>query len=131
MNQFSLNYEYDLSEIDKEINNLFSSKFFKYLRLTISREPMELILSGEKHEDYREDKPKLTQLMFTKDGVPKHFDYIEFRNGYEADSPRIIVEYKGYYKTSFVEKEYSNGFIASFRNVVVLKLGKVVHTKYL
>lgn len=77
------------------------------LNLTLKKKWFDMILSGEKKEEYREVKPywnkRLLSFMsydwlgnlrrdrnfeFTK------FDTIMFKNGYSKDAPEIIIECK-------------------------------------
>ena len=76
------------------------------LRLTIKKKWFEMILSGEKKEEYRELKFYWADRLmggfsstygYIDELNPnfKNFDAIEFRNGYAIKSPTIIVECKG------------------------------------
>ena len=53
------------------------------LTLPIKKKWFDMILSGEKKEEYREIKPYYDSRF--KNGI----DYIVFRNGYKKDSPKI------------------------------------------
>lgn len=54
-----------------------------------------MIRSGEKKEEYREKKPYWTNRLYYKDGNPIKYDAIQLTNGYDDNSPSIIVEYLG------------------------------------
>jgi hypothetical protein len=73
----------------------------KVLHLTIKKKWFDLILSGEKKEEYREIKPYWNRIFSSlwckankcKNGTPiKDFDIVEFRNGYGKNVPTIKVE---------------------------------------
>jgi hypothetical protein len=64
------------------------------LRLTLRREPFLLIASGEKVVEYRDFKPYWEKRLMSGSEYRK-FDFVEFRNGYRADSPKLLVEVKG------------------------------------
>lgn len=83
------------------------------LKLTVKKEWFDLIKSGEKTEEYREVKKYwYKRLVFSgitrheKDNPErewefiqaykyKHFEYVEFKNGYSKDAPTIIAKLKG------------------------------------
>lgn len=78
----------------------------KILHLTLKRRWFDLILSGEKTEEYRELKEywvnRLIDPHQSEDGnfEPhfvnfKHFDLIRFTNGYAKDAPTFDIECKG------------------------------------
>ncbi|WP_458457462.1 ASCH domain-containing protein [Pseudobutyrivibrio sp.] len=60
------------------------------LVLPIKKKWFDMILSGEKKEEYREIKPYYTSRF------PSTFDsfYVMFRNGYSKKSPSFIAEVK-------------------------------------
>jgi len=67
----------------------------KYLHLTLMKKWFDEILTGKKKIEYREIKPYWTTRLFDEKGNPKHYDLILFRNGYNKDSRKMIVEFKG------------------------------------
>lgn len=84
----------------------------KILNLTLKKKWFDMILSGEKLEEYREVKPywiqRLTWHEYHKcdylillhsvangKAIRKDFDYIRFKNGYGKDAPAMSVELKG------------------------------------
>ena len=102
------------------------------LHLTLKKEWFDLIAAGVKKEEYREIKRYWTQRLCNEfeyeSGLPnwrKQYDLIEFRNGYNPNSPRIVVEWLGL--------EIGKPNPAWFprdgdlqENVFILKLGKVI-----
>lgn len=83
------------------------------LHLTLKRKWFDLILSGEKKEEYREIKQHWVSRL-----EGKKYDFIEFRNGYSGNSPRMIVECRE------IKKGAWNG-----RPAYVLQLGKIIEVK--
>lgn len=57
------------------------------LHLTIKKKWFDMILSGEKTEDYREITPYWNVRI-----LGKKFDAVLIRNGYKKDAPEILVE---------------------------------------
>jgi len=69
----------------------------KILHLTLKKKWFDMIASGEKKEEYREIKPYWEKRLeaprlFAFVTRFKEFDFVEFRNGYGKDAPRMIVE---------------------------------------
>ncbi len=66
----------------------------RILNLTLKKKWFDLIKSGKKKVEYREIKTYWTKRLCPVATIKK-FDFIIFRNGYQKDSPRIKVEWKG------------------------------------
>jgi len=67
------------------------------LRLTLKKKWFDMILSGEKKEEYREIKPYWETRLEEAPLAPflhrfKKFDAVEFTNGYGNDKPKILIE---------------------------------------
>jgi len=75
----------------------------KTLHLTLHKKWFDQILAGTKKIEYREIKPYWTKRLFNKDGTPKKFDEIFFRNGYNKDCRKMKVKFLGVKKG---KKEY-------------------------
>lgn len=61
----------------------------KILYLTLKKRWFDLILSGEKTEEYREIKPYWQKRL-----TDKSYDRVVFRNGYAANAPQFAIELK-------------------------------------
>lgn len=107
----------------------------RLLKLTIEKKWFDMILAGEKTEDYREIKFywawRLTvnkECTFNGNEKPKaelkDYDLVEFINGYSKKSPRLTVECKGL-DISTGKTEW--GAIAN-QFYFVVKLGRVLHS---
>lgn len=118
----------------------------KTLRLTIKKKWFDMILKGEKKEEYREvkmhwinrfitlnfghrsvrnDNNVIELIMSSKDHFSKNriksFDIVEFTNGYGKDKPQITLECRGI--------EIGKGkpkWGAPEEDVFIIKLGKEV-----
>lgn len=68
----------------------------KKLKLTLNKKWFDLIEKGIKTEEYREVKPywytRLVNRTIANNGTFKHFDFVEFTNGYNKTSPQITME---------------------------------------
>jgi ASC-1-like (ASCH) protein len=82
------------------------------LHLTLKKKWFDLIASGKKKEEYRDIKP------YWQKRLNKDYDIIHFRNGYNKNSPFMIVEYKGKTLKKFEGKD-----------CFAIKLGKVLKIK--
>ena len=62
----------------------------KTLNLNLYRKYFDAILKGEKTTEYRDITPYWSKRL-----EGRHYDVIQFRNGYATVAPVMIVEYKG------------------------------------
>ena len=62
----------------------------KVLHLNLYRKYFDQILKGEKTTEYREVTPYWSKRL-----EGRHYDVIQFRNGYAKVAPAMIVEFKG------------------------------------
>ena len=79
------------------------------LRLTLSKKPFEVMVTGEKNIEYRRVSQWIVSRLFDKQGKPREYDTIEFVNGYGKDRPRFTVVYKGFTLLDSVDETFSNG----------------------
>jgi len=105
----------------------------KILKLSLKAKPFEVMVSGEKTEEYRTPSDWILSRLYNKDGTEKEYDFIEFINGYGSQRPAFLCDYKGFYVLSHgIHKDlYSNGLSLGFlpSGTVVIKLGKIISTK--
>jgi hypothetical protein len=66
----------------------------KTLYLTLKKEWFDQIIAGTKTSEYREVKKYWNDRLLNPDGTFKKYDVIHFKNGYNPDSPFMIVELK-------------------------------------
>jgi len=106
----------------------------KTLKLTLKKKWFDMILSGEKKEEYREIKRYWIQRLCDEFSFEifdpecfQHFDLIEFSNGYGSKVPRFTIECKG------IEIAKGNTKWGAEPNVeyFVIKLGNIFETKNL
>lgn len=92
-----------------------------------------MIASGEKKEEYREDK-LYWKKRFVKEGywhsqTCKEFDYIVFRNGYSINAPVMTIECLGIRLADL--NEVNKEWFGSFEDyegcrIFIIKLGKII-----
>lgn len=96
------------------------------LPLTLTGKPFEVMVSGEKREEFRGKSPFILQRLMHPDGSPKLYDMLEFTNGYGRDRPRFYARYFGFSVKPSVNRKYSNGLVVKTRKTTyVLHFGKV------
>lgn len=89
------------------------------LELTLKRQWFDMVASGEKKEEYREQSK---WIMSRLEG--KQYDKVRFRNGYNADSPVCVCEYLGW-QFGYGKKKWGGGSTQG-KPLVVIKLGRVI-----
>ncbi len=68
------------------------------LKIVIKGEYFDEIASKKKKIEYRLVKPFWISWLYDKSGKKKHYDLIEFINGYNADARRMITKFEGFDK---------------------------------
>lgn len=75
------------------------------LHLTLHKIWFDLILSGSKRVEYRENKTYWRRRLYDSFPFhPKPFQAIEFRNGYGAHRPVVVYEHKSTYYNHALDK---------------------------
>jgi len=109
------------------------------LLLTLKKEWFQMILSGEKKQEYRTIKPYWIKRLaaaynshytglvgedYEKKYFFKHFDYIKFENGYGSKVPSMLIEFKS------IEIGQGNPeWGGTKEEVFILNLGEIIETK--
>ena len=102
--------------------------------LTLKKEPFEVMVTGEKKYEYRNNINYWTSRFYNKDGeVKKYINFIEFSHGYKKDRPTFKVEFKGIEIVNEVNEYYSNGFTVKYpykkNGYYKISLGKIIEIK--
>lgn len=96
----------------------------RILHLTLKKKWFDMILSGEKKEEYRDIKPYWSLRLVENSNDLKQFDIIRFQHGYAANCPTMDVECKGIDVNVGVPEwgaEYGKAYF-------VISLGKILST---
>lgn len=81
----------------------------RVLRLTLSKKPFDVMVTGEKSKEFRTPSKWIKSRLFDKNGNVRDYDLVEFKNGYGSDVPMFMAEYRGFIESSrYFSKEYSN-----------------------
>ncbi len=83
----------------------------KTLLLTLSKKPFEVMVTGEKKNEYRRNSEWILSRLFNKDGTKRDYDRVKFVNGYGSDKPYFIAEFKGFSPVVPATHTYSNGLV--------------------
>lgn len=106
----------------------------KTLHLTLKKKWFDMILSGEKKEEYREIKTywaKRFLITIRQDGtLPKSnyifkYDTVTFKNGYASNAPEMVIEINGYK----VDEGNVDWGAEPGVKYFVIPLGKILSTK--
>ena len=100
----------------------------KILHMTLKKKWFDLIASGEKTIEYREDKPYWRKRLLEHDGMPKMFDEIHFKNGYSKECPFMRVEYLPNVTLISGPAKTKHGEILGHKTIA-LKLGRVIEIR--
>jgi hypothetical protein len=99
------------------------------LTLNVKKKWFDMMLSGEKKEEYRGIKPHWQDKIYNYLDMPeptiKHFDTITILNGMKKNTPKIVFECKGIIIGNAVP-EWSDNWKGE---VFVIKLGNIIETK--
>lgn len=107
----------------------------KTLHLILKKKWFDMILSGDKTEEYRDITPyyesrfidaRLQAVLEVTPAIPwKEFDTVTFSHGYSKDRPQFVIELKG------IEFAYGNENWGATPHVqyFVLKLGKIIEKR--
>lgn len=96
----------------------------KVLHLTLKRKWFDLIASGKKKEEYREDKMYWRKRLLHpgETGDAKLFNEVHFRNGYGKNAPFMRVECLGI-TSGLGNQDWGAPFL---EEVFIIKLGKIL-----
>lgn len=105
----------------------------KILHLTLKKKWFDMILSGEKKEEYREVKPYWITRLSGKwekgdDGtqsITPSYDQVLFTNGYGKNAPQMLVELTAL-DIGNAKPEWSDNWQG---DVFKIKLGNIIETK--
>jgi len=83
----------------------------RILHLSLNKKAFEVMITGEKKEEFRKNSDWIRSRLFDKDGNEKQYDYIKFTNGYGVDRPCFICQYIDFVECymDVAERKYSNG----------------------
>jgi hypothetical protein len=102
-------------------------KEYKVLIFNLKQEPFDVMVTGEKKFEYRDNTQHWRSRFFNKDGTQKHFDYVKFIHAYGSKNPFFYCKYEGLEIVKNVHVTYSSGFSVNFNDERwAVKLGDVV-----
>lgn len=86
------------------------------LYLTLKRSAYQVMVSGEKQEEFRRNSNWIKSRLERKNKEP--IKYIKFTNGYKKNSPHFLAEYLDWEIVDKVDKTYSNGLHVKGENLI-------------
>lgn len=94
----------------------------KILHLTLKKKWFDMV-GNPKTEEYREDAAWIRSRLMHQNGTRKHYDVVQFRNGYSLDAPKKTFKFEGF-KFGIGKKEWG----ASGTHQYIIKLGEQITT---
>lgn len=98
------------------------------LHLSLVKDAFDVMVTGEKPEEYRSPTRWIKVRLYAKDFSRKDYGLVKFVNGYGFDKPYFIAEFNGFEYAKIAEvKQYSNGLsVCILKGDIIIKLGKIV-----
>lgn len=98
------------------------------LHLSLKKKAFEVMVTGEKTEEYRKTSQWIRSRLTKKDGTEKIYGLIKYVNGYGYDKPYFICSYEGcVLNTHPFIKTFSNGLrVEVFIGDTIIYCGKIV-----
>lgn len=78
---------------------------------------------------FRKPGKWIESRLFNKDGTPKKYDAIEFRNGYGKTKPYFICGFRGIASNCFATFFYSNKLEVITKGDYVIFLGAIIRRR--
>ena len=92
------------------------------LKLSINKKAFDVMVSGEKTEEFRDVSKWILSRLIDKD-----YEFIKFTNGYGKDKPYFICEFKGWSEAKPGVFKFSNGLIVNIdEGYVQISLGNII-----
>lgn len=91
----------------------------KTLKLTLSKQPFEVMVTGEKSIEYRKPTKWIeSRLIDFKTGDPKEYEFVEFTNGSGANKPYFKAKFLGWESSTYMRLSplYSNNLQFTINN---------------
>lgn len=104
----------------------------RILKLTVELQWFEVMVTGEKPFEIRQDGNKWIQsrLFDRKTKSLKHYDYVQYTNGYGADRPMFICRYNGVLPSYEMDRTFSNGAKLKYKGKKhIIMHGEIVKIK--
>lgn len=101
----------------------------KTLHLTLHKPAFDVMVTGEKSLEFREDTNWIRSRLFDQDGEKIRYDLVKFTNGYGKDRPYFICRLHGFWlETLYCKLTYSNGLTIAPGTYFILVLGPITET---
>ena len=94
------------------------------LHLTLKKHWFDLMLSGEKKQEFRKPSEWIKTRLVGKD-----YDLIKFVNGYGSDKPYFVCEYLGYeLSVGYKKIAFQSTEVEIEKGDFIINLGKIIET---
>lgn len=100
------------------------------LKLTLKKQWFDLMITGEKDFELRNQGKWIESRLFTKEGFSREYDYVRFTNGYGSDKPFFTCKFICASLIFKMNKTFSDGSKLVFSNTPTweISLGEILQT---
>ena len=99
----------------------------KVLKLTLKKKWFDLMKDGFKKIEFREPSEWILSRLIDKNGDPKKYDLIEFKNGYAKNAPSFYCEFLGWdVEEEHTEYIFGSDKIISEVGMIKIFVGKIL-----
>lgn len=95
----------------------------KTLKLTLKKRWFDMIASGEKKEEYRQEGQWILSRL-KRGEIDRHYDAVKFTHGYAKDAPTVTLRYLGW-DYGWGKPEWGGGGKQGMP-LIVIKLGEII-----
>lgn len=101
------------------------------LHLTLTKEPFDVMQTGEKKIEFRKPTDWIKSRFYDKKGNVRVYDLVKFTNGYGSHRPNFTAEFNSLaFASSDYVLEYSNGLkVPVEEGMYCIGLGKIIERK--
>lgn len=98
----------------------------KTLKLTLKKEPFEVMITGKKKMEFRSPSRWIQSRV-----SGRFYDEVEFTNGYGNDKPKFTAKYRGCMESAVDHTvRYSNGLSVDIKKGdFIILLGDIISTR--
>jgi hypothetical protein len=100
----------------------------RVLKMTLSKQPFEVMVTGEKQQEYRSPSDWMMSRLYDTKERAKDYDAVFFRNGYQPHQPWFLAEFLGWEEAAADDsRSFSNGLVVPIpRGTIILHLGEIL-----
>lgn len=101
----------------------------RVLDLVLKAEAFDVMITGEKKNEFRRDSKWIRSRLIDKYNRPRQYDVVKFRRGYRTNAPYFVCTYKGFEISQITQgnRVYSNDLYVNItKNTIIIRLGEII-----